>query len=338
MAGLAGGVLVAASLLAGPGASDFQPAPAYTVSGRVVFSTGVLPPTLTVMIHKPTPTGSEGRSCDLSPDSRFVARDLTPGTYILEAGPMADPAGHPPGVPRGFAVVTIRDADVDGVVIDAAPGATVRGRVRFDEARGSSSRPSPVNVQAMLALTDWHGPAETALMADDGTFELRDLRGPRVIRVGYGLAADGNPWWFSQVLLGERDITNEAVDFSAAPAGDLVLVFTQRPSAVVGRVEDVAGLPMSGACVVLLPEDADLQVGWSTAVGAREADQRGRFYFTSMPPGEYHLAAYEAARCPTAGEVLDLADDIERVGTTVQIGESAVARVILPGASRPLRP
>jgi hypothetical protein len=210
--------------------------------------------------------------------------------------------------------------------------------VQFDEARRASSHPSPINVQAVLTVADWHGSPESAPTAEDGSFELRNLRGPRVIRVGYGMAADGNPWWFTQVLLGDRDVTNEAVDFAAGVAGELVVVFTQQPTAVVGAVEDIAGLPMPGACVVLLPEDANLQQAWSTAVGTRAADQRGRFYFTSMPPGDYRVAAYEAADCPTAREVLDLADDVTRVGTAVAVNDRAVARVIVSGAARPLRP
>ena len=57
-----------------------------------------------------------------------------PGTYLLEATPSPDgPDDRGLGYERGFAVVTIKDADVSGVVITTAPGVTVRGRVRFDE-------------------------------------------------------------------------------------------------------------------------------------------------------------------------------------------------------------
>ena len=340
MAGLTATVVAAVVFLA-PGATAAtpspQPAAGFTVSGRVESTSGTLPPALVVMVFEPTAGGSRGVSCDLLPDGRFVARDLTPGTYILEAGPSPEPEGRPAGE-RGYALVAVHNRDVDGVVIRTAPGGTVRGRVRFDEARRGSTRPAPVTINAMLAVADWHGPAESAALAEDGSFELRDLRGPRIIRVGYGMADDGNPWWFSQALLGDRDITNEAVDFSAGVTGELVIVFTQRPTAVVGRVEDVAGLSMPGACVVLLPENPDLQHAWSTAVGARAADQRGRFYFTSMPAGDYRLAAYRAADCPTAREVLDLADDIARVGSAVRVNDGSVARVIVSGELRPLRP
>ena len=337
MTGWRRAIAFAASFSAVAAAPAASTADTYTISGRVESASGTLPQTLVVMVFNQTSDGVEGSSCELLADGRFVTSGLAPGTYILEASTLEEPSGRPSGE-RGYALVAVRNRDVDDVLIKTAPGLALRGRVRFDEARRGSARPATIDVHAMLAVTDWPGPAETARAAADGSFELRDLRGPRVIRVGYGIADAGHLWWFSRALLDDRDITNEAIDFSARTSGELVLVFTQRPTAVVGRVEDIAGLPMPGACVVLLPDDVDLQQGWSTAVGAREADQRGRFYFTSMPPGDYRLAAYEAARCPTMRDVLDVADDIARVGTLVHVNEASVAHVIVPGTLRPLRP
>ncbi len=146
-----------------------------------------------------------------------------------QALPSTDgPDDHPRGYQRGFATVTIKDADVSGVVITTAPGVTVRGRVRFDESRPGSSRPERIIVHGALAMSEWVGPFESAVVGDDDTFELHDIRGPRVFRFGWQLADRRSYWLPGPILLDGRDITNVPVDFSSEPAGDLVVVFRQR--------------------------------------------------------------------------------------------------------------
>src|SRR5690606_24521755 len=110
-----------------------------------------------------------------------------------------------------------------------------------------------------------------------------------------GWSSHTRTWWMHEsVLLDGRDITNEPIYPGQEPVGEVVVVFTQNPTAVTGRVQDIAGLTTPGACVVLLPTEPDLQRGWSTAVGTAEADRRGRFYFGGLPEGEYALTASEA--------------------------------------------
>ena len=202
-----------------------------------------------------------GESCEMTTDGQFTARGLRPGTYLLEATPSLEgPDNRAPGYERGFAIVNIKDADVGGVVIPTAPGVTVRGRVRFEESRPGSMPPPLIVVQAALAVTEWQGPSESANVSEDGTFELHDVRGPRVFRFEWQLADRRSYWIPGPILLDGQDITNVPVDFSREPAGDLVVVFRQRASAIVGRVEDIAGLPASG-CVAMLPEDPDFSAG-----------------------------------------------------------------------------
>jgi hypothetical protein len=316
------------TILLALGASQPFATPTFTITGKVVHSNGPIPAKLTVMVHTPTPHGGESESCERRPDGQFTARGLRPGSYLLEATPSKDgPHDHGLGYERGFAVVTIKDADVSGVVITTAPGVTVRGRVRFDESRPGASRPE-ILVYAALAAAEWQGPSEWARVSDGGTFELHDVQGPRVFRSGYGFGPAGSPWYPGAILLDGRDITNVPVDFSREPGRDLVVVFRQHASAIVGRVEDVAGLPTSG-CVAMLPQDADLQHGWSTAVGTAESDQRGRFYFTSMPAGDYLVAALDGADCPTPNVLIGNARDIARRATRATVTDGATVHVVV---------
>jgi hypothetical protein len=332
VAGLIGAVLPAAVLTLATSQADTRAFATYSISGTVIYSSGPIPPKLIVMVHRPTRQGGSGQSCDLKPDGRFTATGLQAGTYVLEAVPRADgPRDHPIGYERGFAVVTVRDADVTGVMIKTAPGVTVRGRLHFDESRPGSSRPQFVLVHLALAVAEWAGPSQSTAVGEDGTFELHDVRGPRVFRFGWTLGADRSYWGPATILLDGRDITNIPVDFSREPAGELVVVFRQRTSAIVGRVEDVAGLPAS-VCVAMLPEDPELQHGWSTAVDTREADAHGRFYFTNMPPGAYLVAALNAATCPPRDRIIRRARELARGATRATVTEDATVHVVVAAA------
>jgi hypothetical protein len=212
----------------------------------------------------------------------------------------------------------------------AAPsGATVRGRVRFGDSPLRPAQPNRILVQAALAETESLGQVAEAPVADDGTFEIEDVVGPRIIRIG-GQGPDDGQWWFESVQWRGRDVTNEPVDFAREPAGELLIIMAARPTAIVGSVEDIAGIPMTGACVVMLPADQDLQHAWSTAVGTTTTDRRGRFYFTGMPPGDYRVEGLGQA-CPERGQLLDDADVVMRRATAVTVGQGKVARIVVTG-------
>jgi hypothetical protein len=336
VAGLTAAACALVFLATGP--PDGRSSGPFAITGRVIYSSGSLPSRVAVTIHSPTRDGSTGESVELTADGRFTASGLNAGSYVLVAAPSVDdPDDRPVGYERGFATVTIEDADVHEVVITTAPGVTVRGRIRFEESQPGSPRPDALVVHAALAAAEWMGPAESAPVAEDGTFVLHDLVGPRIFRTGWG--ARLRSWWApGPVLLDGRDITNEPIYPGREPVGEVVVVFTQTPSTILGRVEDIAGLTTPGACVVLLPEDPSLRRGWSTAVDTAEADRRGRFYFSALPPGEYLVAAFEAAECPSRPEVVAQARTLARGATRVTVAQGATARVLVTTGTPPSRP
>lgn len=332
------GLIAAITLLASVALAAAQDVTSrtFTVSGRIVSTDGTVPAGLSVMVFQPAEDGSSGASCELDSQGHFRSDGLPPGTYILSAAPRASDLGNPAAGERGYAAITITDADIVEVVITTARGATVRGRVQFGDAE-TGSRPKQIVVHASLAITEWLGPFESATVADDGTFELPDVRGPRIVRIGWLGMADGARWWFASAHWNGRDVTNEPVDFFREAAGELTVVFSQRPTAIVGTLEDVAGIPMAGACVMMLPDNRDLHRGWSTAVGTATTDRRGRFHFTGMPPGEYRVEGVARA-CPDRMSLLAGADVVMRNATAVTVAAQRVARVIVTGEMSSSRP
>ncbi len=309
----------------------------HTVTGRVITASGTIPAKLHVMVFYPTENGASGVGCKLAADGRFVAHGLRSGTYLFSLEPLHDgPLDVPAGFERGSTVVTVRDADVAGVVINATSGVTLRGRVRFDETRPGAPRPESVVVHAALAKTEWAGAYDSATMREDGTFEIPDVHGPRVFRFGWS-GTPGTYWTPRRVLLDGRDITNVPVDFATERWTSLEVVFTQGWTGIVGRVEDIAGLPVS-ACVAMVPEDPDLRRGWSTAVGAAESDGRGRFYFSNVPAGDYFIVAHEADSCPAAHEVAVSVRDVPRTATRASVTEGSTVRVVVRASSKSARP
>ena len=291
-------------------------------------------PTSTVTVYAMVGEDLHGIACTVTPDGRFSARDLGPGTYLVAAGPAAEPIASDERVERGHVLVTIRDSDVSDVVLPTARGVTVRGRVRFEGAASGTTRPPGMAVRAPLAVTERSGPAISAAVDADGAFAFHAVHGPRIVRADHVTDPDGTTWWFSGVTLDGRDVTNEAIDFSQAAAGTLVVEFSPRPAAIVGRVEDIAGLPVSGACVVLLPENRDLRRGWSTAVDTFVTDRRSRFYFVGVPAGEYLAAAYEQPDCPDRAQLAGTGDDLDRGATRIEVRAGTTARVLVTTTTR----
>ena len=326
-----GGIVAAAALLLVPPVGSQGAAPSaatFSITGRVVTSDGVVYPTLSVSIFHPTGSGVSGTGCEMTRDGRFRANGLGPGTYILEAAPEIDgPDDHPVGFERGFTTVTVTDSDVHDVVITTAPGVTVTGRVTFEGNVADSPLPPHIVVNLALAVTEWTGPMQSAVVGPDGTFELPDVRGPRIFRLGWQLPSASSRWGPGRVLLDGRDITNVPVEFERIPSGDLEIVFTDQRSAIVGRVEDVAGLAVPGACAVLLPQDSVLRHGWSTAVGTTTADHRGRFHFSSVPEGDYFVSAFTGSSCPSPAEAVGRAGELTRSAVSVSIATGATAMV-----------
>ena len=304
------------------------PVRTYAVSGRVVHEDGRPARDVTVMIGREQDEGFTAESCDVGQDGVFRSRRLAPGLYVVDASVPSTDSATAGG---GYAVVVVRDADITDVSIILHPPAVAAGHVKFESERGVDAPRPTVVVNAFLVVERMRMNHSTvAPVAVDGTFTLRDLHGPRLIRVGYFGASNTSPWWLKAVLLDGVNITNVPIDFLAKPSARLEVVFSDRPTAVVGVVHDEAGLPVEGARVVLFSKDASMWAAWSTSVQTGISDENGRFWFVdAMPPGDYRAIALRDNPPSTVAEAVDDLPRLEKFATPIPVGESKVSRVEL---------
>jgi hypothetical protein len=307
----------------------------FTVSGRVLTSTGAPPHNLLVMVGHSEGDGFAAGSADLAEDGTFRAKDLAPGRYLLYAGPGAEPGRIAAGFEAGFAIVTVRDADVDSVQIRTQPSHSIHGRVRFEAAEPLAAHPK-VNVMASLAVDGMGvgaGPQGVGI-EPDGSFVVDNVVGAVVIRCGFMLPDDGSRWWAGPVLLDGRDITDVPTDFSKE-TGQLEVVFTQRPTGVFGIVvEDSTQLPAEEASVVIFSEDPAQRQPWASSAQLLTTDSNGRFWET-LSPGRYLAVAFPAGTFSTRAEAFRDLNTFEKLATRFTIDpERRGARVHLT-LSRP---
>jgi hypothetical protein len=308
----------------------------FTISGRVVTSSGAPPHDLVVMVGHDEGDHFTSEGADQSDDGTFVARRLAPGRYLLYVGPAAQPFRLAVGFEAGFAVVTLRNGDVDGVQIRTQPSYSVRGRVRFEELDAVATHPT-IQVMASLAV-DGIGAAPTAQsvpVENDGTFVIDNVVGAVVIRCGYQWPNDGSRWWSGPVLLDRRDITDVPTDFSQA-TGQLELVFTQRPTGVFGIVvEESTQLPAEeGVSVIIFADEPTQRQPWASSSQFLTTDANGRFWET-LSPGRYRAVAFPAGTFSSRVDAFRELNTFEKLATPFTIDpERRGARVHLT-LSRP---
>jgi hypothetical protein len=300
----------------------------YKVSGRVIVADGKPLPDVSVWIGSESDGGFSAMTCQVEEDGTFESGLIPPGNYVVDA---SSPAVEATDVGlSGFNTITVKNADVTGVVVSLRPSAKVKGEVKFESERDPDAPHPRVTIRAVLAVERMRENHTTvALTADDGSFEL-ELHGPRLIRADVERGGNRSPWWLKTVRLDGVDVTNVPIDFAAKSSARLEVVFSDRPTAVVGVVHDEAGLPVEGARVLLFSKDASMWAAWSTSVQTGISDENGRFWFVdAMPAGDYRAIALRENPPPTVAEAVDELPRLDKFATSVPVSESKVARIEL---------
>lgn len=263
--------------------------PAVVVSGRVVPSTGGPFVSLPRVQRVGGPVG-EVRGSGSPDGGDFRYPNVPPGEYWLMGAARLVKGGD---MEFGVLRISVAGQDLTSITIPTTKGAEVNGRVEIDGgATVPMDRLEVIAHQTEFELpgvvnspTDWSAPVGVAA---DGTFSLKDVFGPRLIR----MAKLPPGWALKQTLLDGADTTDSSFDFrGGARPHDLRVVITSRTSRVTGVVRDASGQPIAGARVVAFSHDPQTWKFRSRMIKAAETGADGRYVIDGLLDGDYHLVA-----------------------------------------------
>lgn len=262
-----------------------------TISGSVLSASGGVPQNAIISLTRTEPAGSRTSSITMRADGVFVAQNVLPGTYFLSAGTnrFRNPAPSEAPVEWGGVPVEITTANVEGVVLQLTQGASVRGRVAFEDPVPDETVRG-IEVRATSALRGLMPPTAVPAETDEnGDFVLSGMFGPVLLRVrmpsGYATKS---------IRYGGRDVTETPTEFEGDPRHVAEIVLTNRTSALSGRVLDDLGNPATDAWVLYFPADPARWRGFDG--GVRQQVTTGRYRITGLVAGDYFVVALKGYR------------------------------------------
>jgi len=314
----------------------------YRVRGRVIDPrTGQPPPQATITVAGTAETRTQGANYRPA-DGSFEVQNVAAGTYTITANLPNPGTPRPPDFatltpaqqqaffeaqsaaefarPRATAGVNVVNADVEGLVMTIGTTLSIPGRFRFESGISVPENPFQyIRVQLQEPLTptanNYDSQPRTRPAGADGTFRIDNLW-PGEYKVSIvGLPRD---FYVKEARLGDTDLLNASLRISGPQSGTLDVVLSPRVGVVEGVAIDAAGQPTPGAQVVLIPGRRERTELFRPV----SADSSGHFTISSIAPGEYILASWDAIE-PYAFFDPELLAQAERQGKPVRVGESS---------------
>ena len=264
------------------------PTPTATISGRKLGSDGQpMGGSLTLMqSNRSGAIVTPGTGARIEDDGRFEFPNVAPGDYVIQA----DRGTAGPGVEGDFVAqfVTVSGTDVPGVLLQATPGSTLSGRVVFD---GDGPSPSVRALRIVPERADLDRTPNSIARGDvaqDLTFRVSGLHGPR--RIGVEGAPPG--WSLKSVVAAGADVTDAPLPFGAPDQSlsDVQVILTNRVTELIGTVVNARGEPTREYTLLVFPEDRERWYAGSRYFRRASPEARGFVDVRGLPPGEYFVA------------------------------------------------
>jgi protocatechuate 3,4-dioxygenase beta subunit len=237
-------------------------------------------------------------------DGSFTINSVAPGDYTLQARSVqviTSTQGDNMMVFRaatigggdsesGSTPLSVAGEDVAGIVLATSKGGTATGQLTFD-----GPRPSTLTSIRLTSLpTDGDGGPSlggATSVKDDGSFELKGLSGPRLIRIGN--APPG--YTLKSVRLNGTDITDAGAEFKAGETtSGLEVELSSRSTSVTGAVTASDGSLLKDYTVVIFSESPEhWRLPMTRWVTGTRPDQDGRFKVQNLPAGAYLAVAVD---------------------------------------------
>ena len=300
--------------------ADFTltPRPSLTIRGAVVN----VPPrsSASIMLQSRdfsvVMTGAE-----IHKDGTFVFHDVSPGNYTI----MASVEGS--AVPMtARQSLQVGSTNVEGVRLSPQPGATVSGRLRFENK--SPVRFDPERIFLTLQMADAAEENDTEQVfrgsfsnithvAPDGSFQWTDVpAGNYYVQIAGDGELNGG-WYVKSVASGGRDLNDSGITVNGGSVS-VELVASANGGVTDGVVVDAKGEAFANAVVVAVPE-ARLR-GRIDNYRKTVSDQTGHFSLRGLRPGDYTIFAWASVE----GEAYynpDFLKTFDGQGNTVHVSE-----------------
>ncbi|HYR87234.1 MAG TPA: carboxypeptidase-like regulatory domain-containing protein [Terriglobia bacterium] len=257
-------------------------------------------------------------------DGSFELRDIPSGSYWIRAQlPMTggfQPGGPPPRPPMGIAAVDVRNADVDGVVVNVTPGISLSGRMSVEGAAlppdsGFERTNITFRSSVLVSLT---APPPPVRPNADGIFQIQNT-----FPGEYQLIVGTPPnVYLKEARWGSIDILSRPLEITGPVSNELQIVLGQNPGQIGGTVMDERQQTVPNAQVVLIPNRRERNDLYRPAT----TDASGHFTMRTIPPGDYKIFAWENIERNSFFDP-DVLRQFEQKGKPVIVGESSNATV-----------
>jgi len=234
-------------------------------------------------------------------NGRFEFTNIPPGDYVIQVN---GPSRMNRSTEGDFAAqfVTVTSTDVTEVVLNAAAGSTIAGRLTFD----GGDAPSTPDFGIVPESADFDlAPREARYIAraelrPDLTFEVRGIHGPRRIAI----TSSPGGWVLKSVSAKGVDVTDRALPFGLPQQSlnDVEIVLTKRLTELAGTVTDRRGDVTRNYTLLAFPADRERWYPGSRYFRRAVPNVDGSFTVRGLPPADYYVAAVSVGSVPTEGE------------------------------------
>ena len=240
---------------------------------------------------------------------RFEFLNIPPGEYVIRTT-----VGNDTTLEFGAQFVTVNQVDAGPVILKTSPTATVTGRIVLEGARSvvpNATDPlmnpialprreaAPADFVLRAVATDPDGPADGSgnratplAIQRDWTFRVSGLLGP----TRFTLSSGPEGWWMKSAHVGSGNAAIQPVTFGARDDSrdDVTIVLAATGASVTGRVVDERSRPVEDFWAIVFATDQDQWFTGSPYVRSNYARANGTFSVTSLPPGDYWVAAIDS--------------------------------------------
>jgi hypothetical protein len=264
------------------------PTQTFRVSGTTLDASGQ--PTTQLRLSLSSPIGMTATlRAQIDADGTCEFDDVPAGQYILRAD-----EGRTNTFTEGAFVampLTVANADVKDLRVQAAVGSTVTGRFVFDRSvRTTDPPPTAVTITAVPDDFDASPEFIASTQANAvGVFQLRGITGTRRLQI----TRVPPRYMLSAILANGRDITDAPIAFGRANQSldDVEVVLTDRVTSLTVRVTDGRRPAGAGVHVVMFSTDATKLYPLSRYQHHQTTGPDGTFTLTGLPAGSYFVVA-----------------------------------------------